>query len=106
MSFDPAVGSEMRKTRPAVVVQNDVANDFSPVTIVAAITSKFGPKLRPTEAPVLGVESGLGEPSVILLNQIRSVDRVRLVKRLGKIDDLSLKRVDRCLKISFGLIDF
>lgn len=106
VSFDPAVGSEMRKTRPAVVIQNDVANEFSPVTIVAAITSKFGPKLRPTEALISGDETGLSQPLVVLLNQLRSVDRSRLIKRMGEIDDLTLKRLDGCLKISLALIGF
>lgn len=106
VSFDPAVGSEVRKTRPAVIIQNDIANEFSPVTIVAAITSKFGPKLRPTEALISVGETGLSQPSVVLLNQLRSVDRSRLIKRMGKIDDLTLKRVEGCLKISLALIDF
>ena len=106
VSFDPAVGSEIRKTRPAVVIQNDVANEYSPVTIVAAITSKFGHSLRSTEALITGEETGLGTPSVALLNQIRTVDRARLVKRLGAVDDQTVRRIARCLKISFGLIDF
>lgn len=106
VSFDPVVGSEIRKTRPAIVIQNNVSNEFSPVTIVAAITSKFGPSLRPTEAPVSGAESGLNQPSVVLLNQIRSVDRSRLVKKLGKVDGQTLKKVDRCLKVSLALIEF
>lgn len=105
VNFDPVVGSEIRKTRPAVVIQNNVSNEFSPVTIVAAITSKFGPMLRPTEALVSGAESGLTKPSVVLLNQLRSVDRSRLLKNLGRVDGQTLKRVDRCLKISLALID-
>lgn len=106
VSFDPATGAEIRKIRPAVVIQNDIANKSSPITIVAAITSKFDPKLRPTEALISGGEAGLTQPSVALLNQLRSMDRSRLIKRIGKIDTLALKRLDGCLKVSLGLIEF
>ena len=105
VSFDPTVGSEIRKTRPALIVQNDVANEYSPITIVAAITSKFGPKLRPTEVLISVGEGGLSQPSVVLLNQLRSIDRSRLIKRLGKVESATLKRVGNCLKISLGLIE-
>ncbi len=105
VSFDPTVGSEIRKTRPALVVQNDIANEYSPITIVAAITSKFGGTLRPTEVLISAGEGGLNQPSVVLLNQIRSIDRSRLIKRLGVVESATLKRVGNCLKISFGLVD-
>ncbi|CAN5172500.1 type II toxin-antitoxin system PemK/MazF family toxin [soil metagenome] len=104
VSFDPTVGSEIRKTRPALVIQNDVANEFSPITIVAAITTKFGPTLRPTEALISSGEGGLTQPSVVLLNQLRSIDRSRMIKKLGVVDPLTLKRVGNCLKISLDLI--
>ena len=105
VSFDPTIGSEIRKTRPALIIQNDVANEYSPITIVVAITSKFGPTLRPTEVLIAVDEGGLSQPSVVLLNQIRSIDRSRLIKRLGAVEGHTLKRVGNSLKISFGLID-
>ncbi len=105
VSFDPAVGSEIRKTRPALIVQNDSANEYSPITIIAAITSKFGPSLRPTEVLISVAEGGLSQPSVVLLNQLRSIDRSRLIMKLGEVDLTTLKRVESCLKISLGLID-
>jgi mRNA interferase MazF len=104
VSFDPALGSEVRKTRPAVVLQNDVANRWSPVTIVAAVTSKFDEQPYPTEVVVRPPEGGLSEPSVILLNQVRTVDRRRLVKRLGRLRPETLAAVDRALQISLGLL--
>lgn len=79
VSFDPTVGAEIKKTRPALVIQNDIGNRYSPITIVAAITSKFDEELYPTEVLVTPPEGGLREPSVVSLNQIRSVDKQRLV---------------------------
>ena len=105
VSLDPVVGSEIGKTRPALVVQNDVGNRFSRVTIVAAITSKFGPKLYPTEVPVPAGEGGLGQDSVVLLNQVRTVDRQRLVRRLGRVRPKTLRGVDKALAVSLGLVD-
>lgn len=106
VNFDPTVGSEIRKTRPALVVQNDVANEHSPITIVAAVTSRFDEKLYPTEVLIGTGEAGMKQESVVLMNQIRSIDRQRLVKRIGKVNALTMKRVNAAIKISFGLIDF
>src|SRR6266481_3546894 len=83
VNFDPTVGSEMRKTRPALVIQNDIGNQYSPITIVAAITSRFDEPPYPTEVIMEPIESGLLKRSAVVLNQIRSVDRLRLVKRIG-----------------------
>ena len=105
VNFDPTIGSEIRKTRPALIVQNDVANEHSPITIVAAVTSKFDEKLYPTEVLIRAGQAGMTQDSVVLLNQIRSIDRARLIKKLGKIDDKTLKRVNSSLKVSLGLID-
>jgi mRNA interferase MazF len=104
VNFDPTIGSEIRKTRPALVIQNDIANQYSPITIVAAITSKFDEPPYPTEVILESKESGLPLRSVVLLNQIRSVDRQRLVKRLGKADDETMGRIDGAIEISLGLI--
>lgn len=99
VNFDPTVGSEIKKTRPALIIQNDIANEYSPVTIVAAITSKFDDRLYPTEG-------GLKQDSVVLLNQIRSIDGQRLSKKLGAVDRMTLKKIDAALKISLALIEF
>jgi mRNA interferase MazF len=104
VSFDPTVGAEIRKTRPALVLQNDVANVHSPITIVAAITSKFELPLYPTEVPIMAPEGGLSLDSVVLLNQVRSIDRQRLVRRLGRLKPDTIAKVERAIQISFGLV--
>jgi mRNA interferase MazF len=105
VSFDPALGSEIQKTRPALILQNDIANRHSPITIVAAITSQFEEPLYPTEVLISPPEGGRVVPSVVLLNQIRSIDRRRLVRRLGVVADATMARVDQALRISVGLIE-
>jgi mRNA interferase MazF len=104
VSFDPTLGAEIRKTRPALILQNDIANRTSPITIVAAITSQFEEPLYPTEVLVKAPEGGLAVDSVVLLNQIRSIDTQRLVRRLGKLNPETMRRVDRALILSLGLI--
>jgi mRNA interferase MazF len=105
VSFDPTFGAEIRKTRPALVIQNDVANRQSPITIVAAITSRFDLPLYPTEVPIDDPEGGLAVQSVVLLNQLRSIDAQRLVRRLGRVQADTMKRIDRALTISLGLVE-
>ncbi len=73
VNFDPTIGSEISKTRPALIIQNNIANENSPITIIAAITSKFDDRLYPTEVLIEPPEGGLKTTSVILLNQIRSL---------------------------------
>src|SRR5438445_10319875 len=85
VNFDPTIGSEIQKTRPALILQNDIGNRHSPITIVAAITSQVGEQLYPTEVLVMAPEGGLKTNSAVLLNQVRSIDRQRLVKRLGSL---------------------
>ena len=105
VNFDPTIGAEIRKTRPALVLQNDIANKSSPVTIVAAISSKFDDPLYPTEVLISArAGTGLAVDSVVLLNQIRTVDKRRLVKRLGTLSAAKMEGVDRALRISVGLV--
>lgn len=104
VNFDPTIGSEIKKTRPALVIQNDIANQYSPITIVAAITSKFGDPPYPTEVTMAPADSGLPQRSAVVLNQIRSVDRRRLLKRVGHVNPTVMQAVDRALQISLGLI--
>lgn len=103
--FDPTIGHEIRKTRPAVIIQNDVSNRYSPVTIVAAISSQFSDPPFPREVAIEPEESGLPQRSAVIVNQIRSVDRQRLAKRLGELSGQSMGRVDEAIKISLGLIE-
>ena len=105
VNFDPTIGAEIQKTRPALVLQNDIANEHSPVTIVAAITSQFDDPLYPTEVLVQAPEGGLTIDSVVLLNQIRSIDKQRLVKRLGKLTDETTALINQAIQISLGLIE-
>jgi|SRR5882724_5490726 mRNA interferase MazF len=104
VSFDPTIGAEIQKTRPALIVQNDIANRHSPITIVAAITSRFDEPLYPTEVLIQPPAGGLAVASVVLLNQVRSVDKRRLVRRIGALTSATMERVDRALMISFGLV--
>ena len=104
VNFDPVVGAEIRKTRPALVLQNDIANRHSPLTIVCAIISQYDEPLYPTEVFLRAGEGGTTIDSVALLNQIRSVDKRRLVRRLGLIRRETMHSVDRALQISLGLV--
>lgn len=106
VAFDPTVGHEIQKTRPAVIIQNNISNEHSPIAIVAAISSQFGNPPYPREVLVSGGgKTGLSMPSAVVLNQIRSIDRARLQKRLGMIDAATLRRIDEALKISLGLFE-
>jgi len=98
------VGSEQGKTRPVLIIQNDIANQYSPVVIVAALTTTTTSKDYPCEVGVLAPEGGLRNDSTILLNQIRTIDKRRLIKHWGKLQDTTLERVDEALKISLGLV--
>jgi mRNA interferase MazF len=104
VNFDPTIGAEVKKTRPAVVIQNDIGNRWSPITIVAAMTSRFEDPLYPTEVLVRASEVGLAVDSVVLLNQLRSVDKARLVRRLGALKSQTVREVDRALLLSLGLV--
>ena len=86
VNLDPTIGAEIRKMRPAVIIQNDIGNKYSPIVIVAAITSRCKARFD-IEVEVKAPEGGLNRDSVILLNQIRSVDKKRLVKQLGVLSD-------------------
>jgi mRNA interferase MazF len=104
-ALDPTLGREIQKTRPALVIQNDVSNRLSGITIVAPITSTVRFPLNPVHVLLVADHTtGLSVTSAALFNQIRAVDRIRLVKRLGSVDVETLERVDEAIKISLGLI--
>ncbi len=104
VNFDPTIGSEIKKTRPALILQNDISNQYSPITIVAALTSQFTEHLYPTEVLIKVQEGGLQADSVVLLNQIRSINKQRLIRRLGILELITMEQVDRAIQISLGLI--
>jgi mRNA interferase MazF len=104
-ALDPTVGHEIRKTRPALVIQNDTSNRYSATTIVAPITSKVRLPLSPLHVLLPAKAStGLDVPSVAVFTQIRAVDRRRLIKRLGEIDALTIAEVDQAIQIALGVI--
>lgn len=106
INFDPTVGSEIKKTRPAIIIQNNVSNEHSPVTIVVAITSQINFPLYPNEVLIKSPEGGLKKDSVILLNQIRTIDKKRLIKKVGVIYSETVIKIENALKISLGMIEF
>jgi mRNA interferase MazF len=105
--FDPTIGHEIKKTRPAVIIQNDIGNKHNPITIVAAISSNILPVVHPILVRVKPDKmNGLDLLSTVRLNQIRSVDKQRLIKRLGMLDEESMQALNQALQISLGLMEF
>lgn len=102
--LDPVLGSEQGGRRPVLVLQNDVGNEHSPVTIVASVTSAPAKVARPTDVPVMSTVSGLTAPSRILLNQIRTLDKRRLGRRLGQLAPEEMAQVEEALKVSLGMV--
>ena len=103
--LSPVVGSEQGGVRPVLVIQNDIGNRYSNITIVAAITSTFQVPVHRTNVVVRAPEGGLSVDSAVRLDQIRSVDKRRLLKRLGGIRPTTLTKVDQAIKISLGLVN-
>lgn len=101
--LSPVVGSEQGGVRPVLIVQNDVGNRFSPTVIAAAITSQKDKARLPTHIQVQSADSGLARDSIVLLEQIRTLDKRRLREHMGRLDEASMTRVDEALQISFGL---
>lgn len=101
--LSPVVGSEQGGIRPVLIVQNDIGNKFSPTVIAAAITSQKDKSRLPTHISLSAEHCGLSRDSVVLLEQIRTLDKRRLKERMGKLDTQSMYDVDRALSVSFGL---
>ena len=101
--LSPVVGSEQGGIRPVLIVQNDIGNRFSPTVIAAAITSQKDKTKLPTHIHLQATGSGLARDSIVLLEQIRTLDKQRLRERMGRLDPVSMDRVDRALQVSFGL---
>ncbi|HQA47107.1 MAG TPA: type II toxin-antitoxin system PemK/MazF family toxin [Bacillota bacterium] len=104
--LSPVVGSEQGGIRPVLVIQNDVGNKYSPTTIVSAITSQINKAKLPTHVGINAADYGLNKDSVVLLEQVRTIDKKRLREKIGHFDDDMMEKVNEAIKISFGLIDF
>ena len=99
----PVIGSEQGGIRPVLIVQNDVGNRHSPTIICAAITSKMNKAKLPTHIELTGGSVGLSKDSVVLLEQIRTIDKRRLREHMGRLDESMMNRVDNAIAVSFGL---
>ncbi len=103
--LSPVVGSEQGGVRPVLIVQNDVGNRYSPTVIAAAITSQRFKTRLPTHISVNADSCGLSKDSVVLLEQIRTLDKQRLRERMGNLQDSDMNRIDTALSVSMGLND-
>ncbi len=103
--LSPVIGSEQGGVRPVLIVQNDVGNKYSPTVIAAAITSQINKAKMPTHIEIGAAEYGLNKDSVILLEQIRTIDKRRLREKIGRLDKTLMARVNKAISISFGLVD-
>ncbi|WP_027625185.1 type II toxin-antitoxin system PemK/MazF family toxin [Clostridium lundense] len=101
--LSPVVGSEQGGVRPVIIIQNDVGNKYSPTVIVAAITSQINKAKLPTHVEISSEEYGLNKDSVVLLEQIRTLDKRRLKEKIGHMTNGDMKKVDEALLISIGL---
>ena len=101
--LNPVQGSEQGGTRPVLVVQNDVGNAYSPTTIVLAITSQLNKARLPTHVAVPARESGLARDSVILAEQVRTIDKSRLRQRVARLEPRTMRRIESAMAVSIGL---
>ena len=101
--LSPVVGSEQGGLRPVLIVQNDIGNRYSPTVIAAAITSRMGKTRLPTHIDIYSEKAGLAKDSVILLEQIRTLDKRRLKEKMGHLDEAVMSRVNTAIAVSFGL---
>ncbi|MFC7372769.1 type II toxin-antitoxin system endoribonuclease NdoA [Fictibacillus iocasae] len=104
--LSPVVGSEQGGIRPVLIIQNDIGNRFSPTVIVAAITAQIQKAKLPTHVEIDAKKYGFERDSVILLEQIRTIDKQRLTDKITHLDEGMMKRVDEAVQISLGLVDF
>ena len=101
--LSPVVGSEQGGIRPVLIVQNDLGNRYSPTVIAAAITSQRDKSKLPTHIELSSRSCGLSRDSVVLLEQVRTLDKRRLKERMGRLDEDAMAKIDRALSVSFGL---
>ena len=103
--LSPVIGSEQGGVRPVLILQNDVGNKYSPTVIAAAITSRTGKSKLPTHIEIYADRYGLAKDSVILLGQIRTIDKRRLKEKMGHLDEDVMSEVNDAISVSFGLED-
>ncbi len=101
--LSPVVGSEQGGLRPVLIIQNDVGNKYSPTVIAAAITSRMGKARLPTHIDIHADRVGLSKDSVVLLEQIRTLDKRRLKEKMGHLDGVVMNRINTAIAVSFGL---
>ena len=101
--LSPVVGSEQGGMRPVLIIQNDVGNRYSPTVIAAAITSRMGKSRLPTHIDIYADRAGLSKDSVVLLEQIRTLDKRRLKEKMGHLDEGMMTEVNNAIAVSFGL---
>jgi mRNA interferase MazF len=101
--LSPVIGSEQGGVRPVLIVQNDVGNKFSPTVIAAAITSQRDKNNLPTHIEVDARDCGLAKDSIVLLEQVRTIDKRRLREKMGSLDNIDMSKVNHALSVSFGL---
>lgn len=104
--LSPVVGSEQGGVRPVIVIQNDIGNRFSPTIVVAAITAQIQKAKLPTHVEIDAKTHGFDRDSVILLEQIRTIDKQRLTDKITHLEEETMRKVDEALQISVGLIEF
>lgn len=102
-NLNPVIGSEQGGVRPVLILQNDIGNKYSPTTIVAAITSRIKKAKLPTHVELDSSSFALDKDSVILLEQVRTIDKRRLKEKIAHLDEETMAEIDRALKISLGL---
>lgn len=105
-SLSPVIGSEQGGVRPVLIIQNDIGNRFSPTVVVAAITAQIQKAKLPTHVEIDADHYGFERHSVILLEQIRTIDKQRLTDKITHLDESMMKRVEEAVQISLGLVDF
>ncbi|MBE6667880.1 MAG: type II toxin-antitoxin system PemK/MazF family toxin [Ruminococcaceae bacterium] len=101
--LSPVVGSEQGGMRPVLIIQNDVGNRYSPTVIAAAITSKMGKTRLPTHIDIYADKAGLAKNSVVLLEQVRTLDKRRLKEKMGHLDEGAMNEINAAIAVSFGL---
>ena len=104
--LSPVIGSEQGGNRPVLIIQNDVGNKYSPTVIIGAITSKLTKARIPTHVELSASEYGLPKDSVILLEQVRTIDKMRLKEKIGSLDGKKMQAVDNAIILSLGLLTF
>ena len=102
--LSPVVGSEQGGMRPVLIIQNDVGNKYSPTVIAAAITSRMGKTKLPTHIDIYAARAGLARDSVVLLEQVRTLDKRRLKEKMGHLDDEMMGEIDNAIAVSLGLL--